>query len=34
VLILQHAGITNASALRGGLHAWTAKGYPTANGAQ
>jgi len=32
VLVLNHAGITNAKALRGGLRAWIDRGYPTASG--
>jgi len=34
VLILEHAGVTNAKALRGGLKEWIARGYPTTSGAQ
>jgi rhodanese-related sulfurtransferase len=34
VLILQHAGVTNASALRGGLREWIERGYPTASGSE
>jgi len=34
VLILQHAGIANASALRGGLREWIARSYPTTNGSE
>jgi rhodanese-related sulfurtransferase len=32
VLVLQHAGITDAKALRGGFHAWQQRGYPAASG--
>jgi rhodanese-related sulfurtransferase len=32
VLVLQHAGIMNAKALRGGFHEWERRGYPTASG--
>jgi len=34
VLVLQHAGIANAKALRGGFRAWMDRGYPTASGQQ
>jgi len=32
VLILQHHGIANSSALRGGLGAWVRLDYPMAKG--
>jgi rhodanese-related sulfurtransferase len=34
VLVLQHSGITNASALRGGFKEWERLGYPMASGAK
>ena len=34
MLVLQHAGITNAKALRGGFREWVRRGYPTASGAK
>ena len=32
MLVLQHAGIVDAKALRGGFRAWIDRGYPTATG--
>ena len=32
MLVLQHGGIADAQALRGGFHAWQQRGWPVASG--